>query len=50
MKKFIFSFALLVCITMQIEAQGNLPGGFKHIIEVGRYADYGKGYLTITDK
>ena len=26
-----------------------LAGGFKHIIEVGRYVDYGKDYLTITD-
>lgn len=33
---------------MQIQAQG-IPGGFMHIIEVGRYSDYGKGYLTITD-
>lgn len=43
------SIALLMCFTLQIQAQGNLPGGFKHIIEVGRYSDYGKNYLTITD-
>ena len=34
---------------MDCESQSLLPGGFKHIIEVGRYSDYGKGYLTITD-
>lgn len=49
MKKFIFSIAVLGSFSSQIIAQGNLPGGFKHIIEVGRYSDYGKGYLTITD-
>ena len=27
----------------------NLPGGFQHVIEVGRYSDWNKGYLTITD-
>ena len=42
-------FALIASFVVQIQAQGNLPGGFKHIIEVGRYSDYGKGYLTITD-
>lgn len=26
-----------------------LPGGFSHIIDVGQYSDWGKGYLTITD-
>ena len=49
MKQFLLNIALLACFTLQIKAQGNLPGGFKHIIEVGRYSDYGKGYLTITD-
>jgi len=50
MKQFLLNIALLACFTLQIQAQGNLPGGFKHIIEVGRYSDYGKGYLTITDE
>lgn len=27
----------------------NLPGGFQHVIEVGRYSDWNNGYLTITD-
>ena len=49
MKKIHLCFVLLVYFTLQIQAQGNLPGGFKHIIEVGRYSDYGKGYLTIID-
>lgn len=49
MKKIFFSIVVLVSFYMQSIAQGNLPGGFKHIIEVGRYSDYGKGYLTITD-
>ncbi len=49
MKKLFLSIALLVFITIQIKGQGNLPGGFQHIIEVGRYSDYGKGYLTIMD-
>ena len=49
MKQYLLNIALLACFTLQIQAQGNLPGGFKHIIEVGRYSDYGKGYLTITD-
>lgn len=49
MKKLLLLFALLGCIALQTRAQGTLPGGFKHIIEVGRYTDYGKGYLTITD-
>lgn len=47
MKKF-FLF-LLLCLALQVQAQGNLPGGFKHIIDVARYSDWGKGYLTITD-
>ena len=49
MKNIFFSIVVLAFFPMQIIAQGNLPGGFKHIIEVGRYSDYGKGYLTITD-
>ena len=49
MKNLIFSIVALASFSMQSIAQGNLPGGFKHIIEVGRYSNYGKGYLTITD-
>lgn len=49
MKKLFLQFVLLASFVLQIQAQGFLPGGFKHIIEVGRYSDYGKGYLTITD-
>lgn len=49
MKKNILFIVLFVGLTLQIQAQKILPGGFKHIIEVGRYSDYGKGYLTITD-
>lgn len=48
MKSLVLCFALLFGI-LYTKAQGTLPGGFKHIIEVGRYSDYGKGYLTITD-
>ncbi len=36
-------------IVQIVSAQGNLPGGFEHIIEVGQYSDWGRGYLTITD-
>lgn len=41
--------AMFASFTLQIKAQRKLAGGFDHIIEVGRYSDYGKGYLTITD-
>ena len=44
-----FSITLQFCSTTQVKAQGNLPGGFDHVIEVGRYSDWGKGFLTITD-
>lgn len=41
-------FSLLVA--SKSNAQDRLlAGGFKHVIEVARYSDYGKGYLTITD-
>ncbi len=49
MKKGMLIIAMFASFTLQIKAQGKLPGGFEHIIEVGRYSDYGKGYLTITD-
>lgn len=45
----IIIITLLMCFDLKTKAQGDLPGGFKHIIEVGQYPDYGKGYLTITD-
>ena len=38
--------AMLISLTSS-NAQQNLPGGYKHIIEVKRYSDWGKGYLTI---
>lgn len=51
---FVFLRNIVLCYTFitylpPAKAQGTLPGGFKHIIEVGRYSDWGKGYLTITD-
>lgn len=42
-------FYLLLCFTLQAQAQGILPEGFEHVIDVARYSDWGKGYLTITD-
>ncbi len=35
--------------SLLVVAQGSLPGGFEHIIDVGKYSDWGQGYLTITD-
>lgn len=49
MKKGMLIIAMFASFTLQIKAQRKLAGGFDHIIEVGRYSDYGKGYLTITD-
>lgn len=34
---------------LHVQAQGVLPGGFEHVIDVTRYSDWGKEYLTITD-
>ena len=49
MKKFSLTFALSLFTFLQANAQSIIAGGFSHFIEVGRYSDYGKGYLTITD-
>ena len=38
-----------VLISLNVKPESFLPGGFNHVIEVTRYSDYGKGYLTITD-
>ena len=47
MKKFLI---LSVCLLLSaISYAQTLPGGFSHIIDVGQYSDWGKGYLTITD-
>ena len=47
MKNFlVFSLMSIVC---QINAQSKLAGGFEHVIDVCRYTDWGKDYLTITD-
>ncbi len=40
---------LFVLISLNVKSESFLPGGFNHVIEVTRYSDYGKGYLTITD-
>jgi len=40
---------LLVSFSLNIMSNSSLPGGFSHIIEVTRYSDYGKGFLTIID-
>lgn len=47
--KVLFSIILLLSISMNLFSQETLPGGFKHIIEVARFPNWGKGYLTITD-
>ena len=47
MKKFLL---LSICLLLSaISYAQTLPGGFSHIIDVGQYSDWGKGYLTITD-
>ena len=43
---FVFGLMGIVC---QINAQSKLAGGFEHVIDVCRYTDWGKDYLTITD-
>lgn len=48
MKKYFFLIAMQLFVGGSVFAQ-NLPGGFQHVIEVGRYSDWNKGYLTITD-
>ncbi len=40
---------LMMFSALPMLAQGNLPGGFTHIIEVDRFPYWGKNYLTITD-
>ena len=47
--KVLFSIILLLSISLNLFSQETLPGGFKHIIEVARFPNWGKGYLTITD-
>lgn len=47
--RFVLCSIFIIIIPLDSESQSLFPGGFKHIIEVGRYSDYGKGYLTITD-
>ncbi|MBO4447135.1 MAG: hypothetical protein J5764_03305 [Bacteroidales bacterium] len=49
MKKFLLLLALTLFAAVQMLAQEAFPGGFGHIIEVGRYSNYGRGFLTITD-
>lgn len=46
MRNFILT---LVLVISGIASAQTLPGGFSHIIDVGQYSDWGKGYLTITD-
>ena len=41
-------FALL-SVCCQIDAQSKFAGGFDHVIDVCRYTDWGKDYLTISD-
>lgn len=40
---------VLIALCGHVKSQGILPEGYKHIIEVKRYSDWGKGYLTIID-
>lgn len=49
MKKLTFILILMMLCALPLLAQGNLPGGFTHIIEVDRFPFWGKSYLTITD-
>ncbi len=46
MRNFFFTLALVVSGIVNAQT---LPGGFSHVIDVGQYSDWGKGYLTVTD-
>ena len=49
MMKMLQILMLLVCaVCFKANAQNTLACGFKHVIEVGRYTNWGKEYLTIT--
>lgn len=47
MKRIVIFIALF--ISLSIHSQNKLAGGFDHVIEVGCYSDWGKGYLTVTN-
>lgn len=44
-----FIVCLFVLLSVQMQAQELLAGGYRHVIDVESYPYYGKGFLTIVD-